>query len=117
MQNLHNHLPKDLVAIVEEYSKERTNYNNVILDLEKCIISSAHQQCLDSCDQHIPDSCNNPYPGLGGCWCEYCYSFSELMSKTNCYDSTMTTIDYILHDIQHYSYFLRDIIVTSNYDH
>ncbi len=35
MQNIHNHLPKDLVAIVEEYSKDRTNYDKVIQHLEE----------------------------------------------------------------------------------
>ena len=37
MENLHNYLPKDLVNIVEEYSKDRTNYNNVMYQLRKCI--------------------------------------------------------------------------------
>ena len=30
---LHNYLPKDLVNIIEEYSKDRTQYNKVILEL------------------------------------------------------------------------------------
>src|SRR5438067_773356 len=33
MENLHNYLPKDLVNIVEEYSKDRTNYDKVIPEL------------------------------------------------------------------------------------
>ena len=39
MQNLHNHLPKDLVAIVEEYSKDRTNYNIVLCHLGDQIVT------------------------------------------------------------------------------
>ena len=35
MQNLHNHLPKDLVAIVEEYSKDKTNFNLVIFMIDE----------------------------------------------------------------------------------
>ena len=34
MESLHNYLPKDLVNIVEEYSKDRTNYDKVIEQLE-----------------------------------------------------------------------------------
>ena len=30
MNDLHNHLPKDLVNIVEEYAKDRTKYDHVI---------------------------------------------------------------------------------------
>ena len=37
MENLHNYLPKDLVNIVEEYSKDRTNYNKVVTELTKSI--------------------------------------------------------------------------------
>ena len=33
MQNLHNYLPKDLVNIVEEYSKDRTNFDKVLKQL------------------------------------------------------------------------------------
>ena len=39
MENLHNYLPKDLVNIVEEYSKDRTNYDIVIKHLELSIQS------------------------------------------------------------------------------
>ena len=38
MENLHNYLPKDLVNIVEEYSKDRTNYNKVLDEFEINII-------------------------------------------------------------------------------
>ena len=31
MENLHNYLPKDLVAIIEEYAKDRTNYDKVTI--------------------------------------------------------------------------------------
>ena len=30
MESLHNYLPKDLVNIVVEYSKDRTKYDNVV---------------------------------------------------------------------------------------
>ena len=33
MENLHNYLPKDLVNIVEEYSKDRTQYDNTMTEL------------------------------------------------------------------------------------
>ena len=33
MESLHNYLPKDLVNIVEEYSKDRTNYDMVLAQL------------------------------------------------------------------------------------
>ena len=34
MESSHNYLPMDLVNIVEEYLKDRTNYDKVINDLE-----------------------------------------------------------------------------------
>jgi len=33
MEILHNYLPKDLVNIVEEYSKDTTNYDKVLFEL------------------------------------------------------------------------------------
>jgi len=33
MEILHNYLPKDLVNIVEEYAKDRTNYDKVMHEL------------------------------------------------------------------------------------
>ena len=33
MENLNNYLPNDLVAIVEEYAKDRTQYDDVIQTL------------------------------------------------------------------------------------
>ena len=38
MENLHNYLPKELVTIVEEYSKDRTNYDKVVRELNKYIL-------------------------------------------------------------------------------
>ena len=37
MDTIYNLLPKDLAAIVEEYSIDRTNYNKVIKDLNSMI--------------------------------------------------------------------------------
>ena len=37
MEILQNYLPMDLVNIVEEYSKDRTNYNKVVKDLDVLI--------------------------------------------------------------------------------
>ena len=38
MESLHNYLPKDLVNIFEEYSKDRTNYDKVLREFETSII-------------------------------------------------------------------------------
>ena len=37
MESLHNYLPKNLVNIVEEYSKDRTNHDKVMYQLHECI--------------------------------------------------------------------------------
>ena len=34
MENLHNYLPKDLVNIIEEYSKDRTNYDITLIEMQ-----------------------------------------------------------------------------------
>jgi len=85
------------------------------MDLEKSIISSIHIQHIDSRDRNIPNPCNNDHVGICGCWCEYCYSFLDISNETRCYESLMKTLDYILRDNQHYSNFLREIIISSNY--
>ena len=40
MESLHNYLPKDLVAIVNEYSKDRTNYNQVLNDFNRRVFAA-----------------------------------------------------------------------------
>ena len=40
MENLHNYLPKDLVNIVEEYSKDRTNYEQVLNDFNRRVFAA-----------------------------------------------------------------------------
>ena len=45
MENLHNYLPRDLVNIVEEYSKDRTDFDKILSHLTLSIQSfeSLHQ--------------------------------------------------------------------------
>jgi len=43
MQNLHNYLPKDLVNIIEEYSKDRSQYDEVLTEL---LISSLYYKMM-----------------------------------------------------------------------
>ena len=45
MQNLQNFLPKDVVDIVEEYSKDKTKYNLIVFTLDE-IIRSYHYYLL-----------------------------------------------------------------------
>ena len=40
IEHLHNYLPKDLVYIVEEYLKDRTNYDTVLREFEQKRINS-----------------------------------------------------------------------------
>jgi len=47
MENLHNYLHKDLVNIVEEYTKDRTNYNIVLKHLSKMMRKSSGYVWMD----------------------------------------------------------------------
>ena len=70
MENLHNYLPKDLVNIVEEYSKDRTNYDNVIIQYNEkscesasIIINSFYQHTdleIETSDEIIEQICSSP---------------------------------------------------------
>ena len=48
MESLHNHLPKDLVAIVEEYSKDRTIFDRVMIEYyeKSCEAASTIINCF-----------------------------------------------------------------------
>ena len=51
MNELYNILPKDLAFIVEEYAKDRTQYNIVVKHLNKMIRKTVYRSCL--CSDHL----------------------------------------------------------------
>lgn len=67
MENLHNYLPKDLVNIVEEYSKDRTDYNEVIRELtffnnHMTILNFSFPRTLNYFHRRL----SNPYASIYG---------------------------------------------------
>ena len=93
MNSLYNYLPKDLVSIVEEYSKDRTHYDRVIKDLELNILVA-----LSEFDWNNVNLCNSQD---FNCVCDDVFSFSELLEiAPECFDS-------------HFE-FLNNLLITSN---
>ena len=50
MDFLYQYLPKDLVNIIEEYAKDRTNYDKVISDL-KLLTSDVRMFCIKDSEE------------------------------------------------------------------
>ena len=82
MENLHNYLPKDLVNIVEEYSKDRTNYDKVLNQLELEIL-----YCIR---WHSDDVL---YCAFDFCECSGAESFSQLKEFPLCQKSHMRILN------------------------
>ena len=82
MDIIYNILPKDLALIVESYAKDRTNYDNVVKDID---ISNL------LCDYDIKN-----YPSVHRNWTHtrICLSWercSKMMSK-NCFEHILSFI-------------------------
>ena len=98
MKNLHNYLPKDLVNIIEEYSKDRTNYDKVLREFETSIIITLS----DFADNfNIPQVC---YGSGYYCHCDDVETFKEMKERTpKCHSGHMKL--------------LRDINQNKNHSH
>jgi len=70
MEFLEDKLPKDLVNIIDEYARDRTQYDKVIKQFECCIIFVIQE---DFTPQQFCKSGNCMY-----CFCGECESFPQL---------------------------------------
>jgi|SRR5271165_1290741 len=94
MELLHNYLPKDLINIVDEYSKDRTNYDKVLKEFETTIISISFDYDFDfdfdmickGSSTHCPCDDASTYIEMRT-WTPYCYegfmSFLNLINKND----------------------------------
>ena len=100
MESLHNYLPKDLVNIVEEYLKDRTNYNKVLEELEIMIIGGLQEFLMDSDDISFCTLGNDPTHAWTDCKC--CYFGHEYKGKEyECHTFQTSKIDAPLCYVQH----------------
>jgi len=92
---LNQKLPRDLVNLIEEFAKDRTNYNKVIKTFEQGVINSIQSVCFcGGCDLEL-FFCDNECRGLY-CSCEFTDTFNELKTAGNCFDSHMEVLTEIL---------------------
>ena len=101
MENLHNYLPKDLVNIVEEYSKDRTNYDEVLKELEADIICGVFDYDLDyDLDMICKGSSTH-------CPCDGANTFRDMRSWTpDCYEGFIELRNKMVHKLTaNYKYF------------
>lgn len=91
MDFLYNRLPKDLVNIIEEYAKDRTQYDKVIKQFEKNVIKLLQNKIYFFF--FIPrNECYCTKPLNIVCGCETSKSFEEI-KKFGCYESHMNLIE------------------------
>ena len=89
MENLHNYLPMDLVNIVEEYSKDRTNYDKVINDLEILVNETIGLRCDEESEY-----CDEP-GWYYQCQCES-LNTKDLRAYPGCYTKHMNQLDQLI---------------------
>jgi hypothetical protein len=111
MNELYNVLPKDLVNIVEEYAKDRTNYDKVIDELESSIIESTRWVYwhtvgfdLNFCHREVDEEEED-------CDCEYQNTFQHLIYvRPQCYISFMETLNEIMNYDRLFQSLLRKML-------
>lgn len=97
MEIIHNYLPKDLINIVEEYAKDRTNYDKVLKEFETNMTSVLFNYDLDfdldlvckGYNQHCPCTDADTYNELK-LWTPDCYEgYISLLNLINKNDNKL----------------------------
>jgi len=109
---MEKYLPKDLINIIDEYSKDRTNYDKVMTQLESSIINGIQSMCWGGIGINN-FFCNNERRGQC-CNCEFTDTFKELKQAGNCFESHMITLDEILSNNKYYDEFIIESRICSS---
>ena len=106
MNELYNMLPEDLIFIIEDYSKDRTNYDKVMAEFEYIIFSRIEEHFED--ERYFCAEPGHFYQSD----CISCDSFREMKEEyPRCYDMHIECLDdavlngklFYLNNLQQYS--------------
>lgn len=94
MEYLLSIIPKDVVNIIEEYSKDRTNYDRVVNQFEKRIINLIRGYCNECLKNQLYYRNNKLIYSVlkNNCSCESTINF-KILRKSKYYDSYILFIN------------------------